>query len=66
MFDLAAVPPSVSQVLGKHLFFLETKFSEKNVVDSDHLVLALTRLRDFPIEREIKDVSIQVQEPNLS
>ena len=35
------------------VFFLVTKLSEKNVVDPDHVVLALTRLRDFLIEKRI-------------
>ena len=34
--------------------FWVLKVSEKNVVDPDHVVLALTRLRDFLIEREVK------------
>ena len=33
---------SVSQVPGKYLCFLVTKVSEKNVVDPENLVLALT------------------------
>ena len=34
--------------------FLMTEVSEKNVFDPEHVVLALTRLRDFLVEREKK------------
>ena len=34
--------------------FSVTKVSEKKVVDPEHVVLALTRLKDFLVEREKK------------
>ena len=43
---LAVVPPSVSQVPGK-----ATRVSERNVVDPGHVVLALTQLSEFLVER---------------
>ena len=34
------------------------------MVDPEPMVLALTRLRDFPVEREVNEVSIPVYDPN--
>ena len=51
---LATFTRSVSQVPGKNLSFLVTKVSERNVVDPEHVVLALTRPRDFLVERGVK------------
>ena len=53
---MAALPPSVAQVLGKYLCFLVTRVSERNTIDLEHVMLALTRLRDFMIERNITEV----------
>ena len=50
---MAALPPSVSQVPGKYLRFLVTRVSERNTIDTEHVMLALTRLRDFMVERGI-------------
>ena len=61
---MAALPPSVAQVQGKYLCFLVTRVNERNTIDPEHMVLALTRLRDFMIEREIVVVSIPVYDPN--
>ena len=63
---LAALPPSVSQVPGKYLCFLVTRFSERNTIDPEHVMLALTRLRDFMVERGIMEVSMPVYDPNRS
>ena len=54
----AALPPSVSQVPGKYLLFLVTIVSERNVVNPELVMLALTRLRHFLVERGIKKVSM--------
>ena len=43
---------------------LVTRVSERKVIDPEHVMLALTRLRDFLAERGIKDVSIPVYDPN--
>ena len=43
---MAALPPSVSQVPGKYLCFLVTRINERNTIDLEHVMLALTRLRD--------------------
>ena len=64
MVGLAELPPSVSQVPDKYLCFLVTKVSERNVIDPEHLKLALTRLRDFLVERGIKEVPMPVYRPN--
>ena len=55
---MAALPPSVSQVPGKYLCFLVTRVRERNVMDSEHVMLALTWLRYFLIERGIREVSM--------
>ena len=61
---MAALPPSVSQVPGKYLCFLVTRVNERNKIDPEHVMLALTRLRDFVIERGILEVSLPVYDPN--
>ena len=60
---MAALPPSVAQVPGKYLCFLVTRVSERNTIDPEHVMLALTRLRDFMIERRITEVSMPVYDP---
>ena len=61
---IAALPPSVSQVPGKYLCFLVTTVNERNTIDPEHVMLALTRLRDFIVERRIMEVSMPVYDPN--
>ena len=61
---MAALPPSASQVPGKHLYFLVTRVSERNVIDPEHVMLALIRLRDFLVERGIREASMPVYVPN--
>ena len=34
------------------------------MIDPEHVVLALTRLRDFLVERGIREVSMPVNDPN--
>ena len=46
---MAALPPSVSHVPGKYLCFLVTRVNERNTIDPEHVMLALTRLRDFMV-----------------
>ena len=62
--EMAALPPSVSQVTGKYLCFLVTRINEGNTIDPEHVMLALTRLRDFMFERRIMEVSMPVYDPN--
>ena len=61
---MTALPPSVSQVPGKNLCFLVTRINERNTIDPEPVILALTRLRDFMVERGIRDVSMRVFDPN--
>ena len=61
---IAALLPSVSQVPGKYLCFLVTRVNERNKIDPEHVMLALTRLRDFMVKREIREVSMPVYGPN--
>ena len=61
---MAALPPSVAQVPGKYLCFLVTRVNDRNTIDPEHVTLALTRLRDFMIERGITEVSMPVYDPN--
>ena len=61
---MAALPPSVAQVPGKYLCFLVTRVNERNTIDPEHVMLALTRLKDFMIERETVEVSMPVYGPN--
>ena len=61
---VAALPPAVSQIPGKYLCFLVTRTTEKQHVDPENLVLSLTRLRDFLLERDVKELSLSVYDPN--
>ena len=61
---MAALPPSVAQVPGKYLCFLVTRVNDSNTIDPEHVMLAVTRLRDFMIEKGITEVSMPVYDPN--
>ena len=61
---MAALPPTVSQVPGKILCFLVTRVKERNTIDPEQVMLALTSLRDFMVERGIMEVSMLVYDPN--
>ena len=61
---MAALPPSVSQVPCKYLSFLVTRVSERNMIDPEHVILALTSSRDFMVERRLMEVSMPVYDPN--
>ena len=61
---MAALPPSVSQVPGNYMCFQLTRINERNTIDPEHVMLALTRLRDFTVERRIIEVSIPAYDPN--
>ena len=52
--------PTVSQVPGKYLCFLVRRTNERNVIDPQHVMLALTRLRYFLAERGIEEFSMSV------
>ena len=57
---VAALPPAASQIQGKYLCFLVTRATEKR----RNLVLSLTRLRDFLLEMDVKELSLPVYDPN--
>ena len=57
---VAALPPAASQIPGNYLCFLVTKATEKEYMDSEDLVMYLTRLRDFLVERGVKEPSLLV------
>ena len=64
MGGMAIIPASVSQVPVKYLCSLVTRVNERNTIDPEHVMLALTRLRDFLAKREIREVSMPVCDPN--
>ena len=49
---------------GKYLCFLVTRATEKQHVDPENLVLSKTRLRDFLVEMDVKELSLPVYDPN--
>ena len=59
-----AWPPAASQIPGKYLCFLVMRATEKQHVNPEDLVMSLTRLRDFLVERELKELSLPVYDPN--
>ena len=61
---VAALPPAASQIPGKYLCFLVTRATEKQHVDPENLVLSLTRLRDFLVEMDVKELSLPVYDLN--
>ena len=61
---IAALPSAASQIPEKYVCFLVTSTTEKQIVDPENLVLSLTRLRDFLVEREVKELSLIVHDPN--
>ena len=48
-----ALLPAASHIPGKYLCFLVTKATDRQHVNPESLVLALTRLRDFLIKRRV-------------
>ena len=61
---MIALPPVASQIPGKYLCFLVTKATDRQHVNPESLVLALTRLRDFLVERGVRTLSLPVYDPN--
>ena len=55
---MIALPPVASQIPGKHLYFVVTKATDKQQVHPENLVLALTGLRDFLVERGVTSRSL--------
>ena len=61
---VVALPPAASQIPGKYLCFLVTRATKRWHVDPENLVLSLTRLRDFLVERDVEELSLPVYDPN--
>ena len=61
---MAALPTSVFQLPGKYMCFLVTRTNERNMIDPQHVILALTRLRDFLVERRLEEGSMPVYDLN--
>ena len=62
---MIALPPVASQIPGKYLCFLVSKATDRQHVDPESLILALTRLRDFLVERGVTSLSLPVYDPNM-
>ena len=60
MGGMIALPPVASQIPGKYLCFLVTKATDRQHVNPESLVLALTRLRDFLVERGDNSLSLSL------
>ena len=54
---MIALPPVESQIPGIFLCFLVTKATDRQHVNPESLVMALTRLRDFLVERGVTSLS---------
>ena len=61
---MIALPPVASQIPGKYLCFLAFKATDRQHVNPESLVLALTRLRDFLVERGVTSLSLPVYDFN--
>ena len=61
---MIALPPVASQIPGKYLCFLVTKATDRQQRESGELGMALTRLRDFLVERGVTSLSLPVYDPN--
>ena len=63
MGGMIALPPVASQIAGKYLYFFVTKATDKQHVNPENSVVALTRLRDFLVERGETSLSLPVYDP---
>ena len=61
---VAALLPAASQIPINYLCFLVTRSTEKRHIDPENLVLSLTILIDFFVEREVKQLSLPIYDPN--
>ena len=64
MEGMIALPPVAPQIPGKFFCFLVTKATDKQHVNPESLVMALTRLRDFLAARGKTFLSLPVYDPN--
>ena len=61
---MITLPPVASQIPGKYLCFLVTKVTDRQHVNPESLVLALTRIKYFLVERGLTSLSLPVYDPN--
>ena len=64
MGGMIALPLAASQIPGEYLCFLVTKATDRQPLNPESLVLALTRLRNFLVERGVTSLSLTVYDPN--
>ena len=57
---VASLPSAASQLPRKYLCFLMTRATEKQHVEPEDVVLSLTRLRVFLLEREVMELSFSL------
>ena len=60
MGGMIALPPVASQISGKYMCFLVAKATNRQQVNPESLVLALTRLRDFPVGRGVTSLCLSL------
>ena len=65
MGRMIALPPIASQIPGEHSCFLVTKATDRQHLNLESLVLALTRIRDFLVETEVTSLSLPLYDPNM-
>ena len=61
---MIALPPVASQIPVKDLCFLVAKATDRQHVNPESLVLALTRLKDFLVESGVTSISLPFYDPN--
>ena len=61
---MKALPPVALQIPGKNSCFSVSKATDRQHVNPESLVLALTQLRDFLIARGVTSLSLPVYDPN--
>ena len=64
MGEMIAPFPVESQIPGKNLCFFVTKATDRQHVNPESLVLALTRLRGFLVERGVTSLFLPVYNRN--
>ena len=64
MGGMIALHPVASQIPGKYFCFLVTKATDRQHMNPESLVLALTRFKDFLVKRGATSLSLPVYDPN--
>ena len=60
MGGMIALPPVASQISGKYMCFLVAEATNRQQVNPESLVLALTRFRDFLVGRGVTSLSLSL------